>query len=195
MPRKKNATEDEKMPETNTDQPEAVAPTEITTETGEARAETSDIEQLQAELEQAQAKANEYLDGWQRAMAEFANYKKRIEREQALNQNMAKANVIKRFLEIFDDLERAAKNLPGSGDAAGWIEGIDLINRKFLTYLQNEGVEPIETEGQFFDPNLHEAISQEDHAELESGQIIGVVQKGYRLGERILRPARVRVAR
>jgi molecular chaperone GrpE len=195
MPRKKNATEDEKMPETNTDQPEAVAPTEITTETGEARAETSDIEQLQAELEQAQAKATEYLDGWQRAMAEFANYKKRIEREQALNQNMAKANVIKRFLEIFDDLERAAINLPGSGDAAGWIEGIDLINRKFLTYLQNEGVEPIETEGQFFDPNLHEAISQEDHAELESGQIIGVVQKGYRLGERILRPARVRVAR
>jgi molecular chaperone GrpE len=195
MPRKKNATEEEKMPETNTNQTEAVAPTEITTETGEARAETSDIEQLQAELEQAQAKATEYLDGWQRAMAEFANYKKRIEREQALNQNMAKANVIKRFLEIFDDLERAAKNLPGSGDAAGWIEGIDLINRKFLTYLQNEGVEPIETEGQFFDPNLHEAISQEDHAELESGQIIGVVQKGYRLGERILRPARVRVAR
>jgi molecular chaperone GrpE len=195
MPRKKNATEEEKMPETNTNQTEAVAPTEITTETGEARAETSDIEQLQAELEQAQAKANEYLDGWQRAMAEFANYKKRIEREQALNQNMAKANVIKRFLEIFDDLERAAINLPGSGDAAGWIEGIDLINRKFLTYLQNEGVEPIETEGQFFDPNLHEAISQEDHAELESGQIIGVVQKGYRLGERILRPARVRVAR
>lgn len=192
MPRKRNATEDENMNETPTEEEGETAVEE--TSAG-STASAVDLEQLQAELDEAKAKASEYLDGWQRAMAEFANYKKRIEREQTLNQHMAKANVIKHFLDIFDDLDRALKNRPEAGDAGGWVDGIELINRKFLTYLQNEGVEPIEAEGQFFDPNLHEAISQEDHADLESGQIIGVVQQGYRLGDRVLRPARVRVAR
>jgi molecular chaperone GrpE len=108
---------------------------------------------------------------------------------------MATANVIKRYLEIFDDLERAIKNRPQSDEASRWAEGIELVYRKFLTYLENEGVQLIEAEGQFFDPNQHEAISHEDHPELESGQVIEVVQQGYRLDNRVLRPARVRVAR
>ena len=199
MPRKKNEIKEEDMVET----PEAEEIEGVLKEIEGESSENSDtpavspeeLAQLQSVLEQAQAKASEYLDGWQRSMAEFANYKKRIEREQTLNQQMAKANVIRRFLDLFDDLDRAIKNRPESGDAQGWAAGIELINRKFQTYLQNEGVEPIETEGQFFDPTLHEAISQEDHADLDSGQIIGVVQQGYRMGERVLRPARVRVAR
>jgi molecular chaperone GrpE len=153
------------------------------------------LEALQEELAQTNAKANEYLEGWQRSMADFSNYKKRIEREQAQNQQLATANVIKRYLELFDDLERALKNRPKEAEAANWAEGVELIYRKFLAYLENEGVQLIEVDGQFFDPNLHEAISHEDHPELESGQIIGVVQQGYRLGDRVLRPARVRVAR
>ena len=155
----------------------------------------AELESLKEELSQAQAKASEYLDGWQRSMAEFANYKKRIEREQAQTQQWATAIVIKRYLELFDDLERALRNRPADQDGARWADGVELIYRKFLNYLENEGVQLIETEGQFFDPNLHEAISNEDHPTLESGQIIDVVQQGYRLGERVLRPARVRVAR
>jgi len=195
MPRKKTTEETEK-PQND---PAAEAkleenPETIMTETPPIETKT-ELESLKEELSQAQAKANEYLDGWQRAMAEFSNYKKRIEREQTQAQQWATANVIKRYLELFDDLERALKNRPQDNETARWAEGVELIYRKFLNYLENEGVQLIETEGQFFDPNLHEAISQEDHPELESGQIIAVVQQGYRLGERVLRPARVRVAR
>ena len=81
------------------------------------------------------------------------------------------------------------------GDGAVWADGIDLIYRKLLGAFEADGVKLIETQGQFFDPVLHEAISQEEAPDLESGQIIGVVQTGYTLGERVLRPARVRVAR
>ena len=196
MPRKKRSKDEEEMVTEAVEEQEKDAAQEANgaelTEQDDLRQQ---IEQLQADLEQAQTKANEYLDGWQRSMAEFANYKKRIDREQTLNQQMAKANVIKRFLDLFDDLDRAIKNRPQAGDAAGWSEGIELINRKFQSYLQNEGVEPIDAEGKFFDPTFHEAISQEDHDGMESGQIIGVVQQGYQMGDRVLRPARVRVAR
>jgi len=150
---------------------------------------------LNVELAAAQAKAQEYLDGWQRERADFFNYKRRIEREQGQGTQNALGNALRRYLDIADDLERALRNRPQEGDGAAWANGIDLIYRKLLAAFETDGVKPIETEGAFFDPSLHEAISQEDHADLESGQIIGVVQTGYTLGERVLRPARVRVAR
>lgn len=199
MPRKKITTENQshQQPEPESS-PEETLHAETTPETATAIAEAptvSEVEALKEELSKAQAKANEYLEGWQRSAADFSNYKRRIEREQAQNQQLATANVIKRFLEIFDDLERALKNRPQNPEFDQWAEGIELVYRKFLSYLESEGIQPIEAEGQFFDPNLHEAISQEDHPELESGRIISVVQQGYRLGDRVLRPARVRVAR
>jgi molecular chaperone GrpE len=150
---------------------------------------------LQAELQAALAKAEEYLDGWQRSRAEFANYKRRIEREQAQTYQSAAGSIIKRFLEILDDLERALKNRPEGGDGAGWAAGIELIYRKMISYLEAEGVRRMEAEGQMFDPNFHEAISQEDSPEHQSGQIIEVIQHGYFIGDRVLRPALVRVAR
>ena len=150
---------------------------------------------LQSELDQAQAKAAEYLDGWQRARAEFANYKRRIERDQTqLSQSIA-GSLIKRYLEVVDDLERALKQRPAGGDGAVWAAGIELVFRKFLAILEAEGVTLMDAEGQYFDPNLHEAISQEHIAGYESGQIIEVVKPGYMLGDRVLRPAGVRVAR
>lgn len=153
------------------------------------------VEELQRHLEATQAKADEYLDGWQRARAEFANYKKRIEREQAIIYQNTAGNVIKRFLEVADDLERALKNRPNDQEGAQWANGIELIYRKVLATIEGEGVTRIEPNGQFFDPTYHEAISQEDSPGYESGQIIEVLQPGYMLGERVLRPARVRVAR
>jgi molecular chaperone GrpE len=174
---------------------EVIADDDPVAEEPETEPEKSEVERLQEELAQAQAKADEHLDGWQRAAADFANYKRRMAREQAQTQQRATANAIIKYLEIFDDLDRAIKNRPQTGEAASWAEGIELVYRKFHAFLDAEGVEMIESEGQEFDPNKHEAISQEDNPDFESGQIIGVVQQGYRMGDRVLRPARVRVAR
>lgn len=155
----------------------------------------AEIAELQAELSQSRAKADEYLDGWQRSRAEFANYKKRVDRDQLLVTQNAAGRIIKRYLEVLDDLERALKNRPQEGEGASWANGIELVYRKFKSILESEGITPIEAEGQFFDPNLHEAITSEDSEEHESGQIIEVLQQGYMLGDRVLRPAMVRVAR
>lgn len=154
-----------------------------------------EVQALQDELKDWQAKANEYLDGWQRARAEFANYKKRVEREQASAYQNAAGNVIKRHLEILDDLERALKNRPVEGDGAAWANGIELVYRKFISFLEAEGVRPMQAKGQFFDPTMHEAILQEESSDHESGEIIEEIKQGYMLGERVLRPAQVRLAK
>lgn len=154
-----------------------------------------DMEELQADLAEWKAKAEEYLDGWQRARAEFANYKKRVDREQAQTYQNAAANVIKKFLDIADDLDLALRNRPDSEDGLAWAAGIELVYRKLLTALESQGVTRMQAEGDFFDPNLHEAISSEDNPDYESGEIIEVIKHGYQQGDRIVRPALVRVAR
>lgn len=154
-----------------------------------------EVVQLKKDLEEIRSKADEYLDGWQRSRAEFANYKKRMDRDQAQIYQTAAGSIIKRYLEILDDLDRALKNRPQNGDGAGWAAGIDLIYRKFQTILESEGVKIMEAEGKIFDPNLHEAISQTEVPGFESGQIVEVIQKGYMLGDRVLRHALVRVAK
>jgi molecular chaperone GrpE len=156
-----------------------------------------EVSQLRLELDQALAKADEYLTGWQRERAEFINYKKRVERELSQGGQNAFGNAIRRYLDIADDLARALKdkNRPTKGNGAIWAEGIDLIHRKMIAAFEADGVKMIDTDGKFFDPTMHEAISQEDSRKHESGQIIDVVQPGYILGERVIRPARVRVAR
>lgn len=156
-----------------------------------------DMEKLRSELDEALAKSDEYLQGWQRERAEFFNYKKRMEREQSQGSQNAIGNAMRRYLDIADDLARALKNKnrPIEGDGAIWADGIDLIYRKMLSAFETDGVKMMVTDGAYFDPNLHEAISNEDSPDHESGQIIEVVQPGYTLGDKVLRPARVRVAR
>jgi molecular chaperone GrpE len=161
----------------------------------ETRSLEDQVADLQAELEQLGAKSEEYLDGWQRERAEFANYRRRVERERETSQQNITGNIVRRYLEVVDDLERALKNRPNEGDGAAWAEGIELIYRKMLNLIEAEGVQPMEAEGQLFDPNLHEAISHEDDPDRESGEIIEVIKSGYTLGDRVLRPALVRVAR
>ena len=149
---------------------------------------------LKQQLAETRTQADEFKDGWQRALADFANLRRRTERDaQAANQN-ATINVVRRYLDIADDLDRALTNRPKDAEAAGWADGIELTYRKLTNYLENEGLTVIPVDGEF-DSSLHEAISHEDSPQHSSGQIIGVVQKGYRLGERVVRPARVRVAR
>ena len=152
------------------------------------------LDLIKAALEVSEAKASEYLDGWQRTQAEFANYKKRVHRDRELINQDAVGKVVRNYLPILDDLERALKDRPQEDDNAAWANGIELISRKMVTLLENDGVVPIDAVGELFDPNLHEAIAQVPGGNYESGQIIEVVQTGYRIGERILRPARVVIA-
>jgi molecular chaperone GrpE len=146
---------------------------------------------LQQQLTEAQAQAAEYKDGWQRALADFQNYKRRTDAERADTYQNAVGNIIKRYLPVLDDMERAMTARPAD---LAWANGVELICRKLQTILENEGLKRIEAEGQPFDPNFHEAISQEPADGVESGHVIGVVQNGYMLGERVIRPALVRVA-
>lgn len=151
-----------------------------------------EIEALMKRLEEAEAKVAEHLDGWQRAQAEFINYKNRMQRDQETMKLLMKGDIIKKFLPVLDDLERALQNRPS--DSGSWIGGIELIHKKLQSILDSEGVKRIEAEGQLFDPSFHEAISHEPAEGVESGHVIEVVQNGYMLGDRVIRPAMVRVA-
>jgi len=162
---------------------------------GEVEELQDEANDLEVALEEAKTKANEYLDGWQRARADFANYKKRVERDQSNTYQLATGSVIKRFLEVLDDLDRALKNRPESGEGANWANGIELVYRKLISILESEGVVPMKSDGMEFDPNLHEAISSEQSDLHKSGEIIETLQQGYMIGDRVLRPAVVRVAK
>jgi molecular chaperone GrpE len=150
---------------------------------------------LQRALDKARAEAEEYLTGWQRERAEFANYKKRVEREQEDSRQRIAGEILTGYLGVLDDLRRALKDRPAIPEAEPWMAGIELIHQKLLSILDANGVEPVSGEGMPFDPNLHEAVTYEESGDHQSGHVIEVLQEGYRLGDRILRPARVRVAK
>jgi molecular chaperone GrpE len=151
----------------------------------------AEIEALTSQLREAEKKAAEYKDGWARAQADFQNYKKRLERDNELTYIAMKGDIVKKILPVLDDLERALQNRPADN---GWANGIELIARKLQNVLESEGIKRIEAEGTEFDPNYHEAISNEPADGVKSGFVIAVVQNGYMLGERVIRPAMVRVA-
>ncbi len=156
-------------------------------------------EATRSELEAVKAKSAEYLEGWQRARAEFANYKRRVEKEQSETYQNATARVISRFLDVNDDFDRAMQEKPADpNDAealAQWAAGVGLIQRKLQNILDAEGVERVPAEGLPFDPKQHEAVTQEESDSYEPGQVIGVVRQGFRIGDRVIRPAMVRVAK
>jgi len=163
------------------------APREITVE--------ERINALLEEIERLQKESSEYLDGWQRERAEFANYKNRTAREKEDARTQIASEIITKYLEILDDLELAIINRPAENESEAWADGIELIHVKLNTILEDEGVEVIRAEGDTFDPNFHEAITYEEDDDHQDGQVIEVVQKGYKLGDRVLRPAKVRVAK
>jgi molecular chaperone GrpE len=154
--------------------------------------ENSILADLEKKLAEAEAQAAEYKDGWQRSVADFQNYRKRVEAEKVDTYQNAVGSIIKQYLPILDDMERALAARPTD---LPWVEGIELIYRKLQFILEAEGLKRIEAEGQKFDPNFHEAIQQEPCDGYESGQVIEVIRNGYLLGERVIRPAMVRVAK
>lgn len=152
------------------------------------------ISDLERQLKESQIQSENYLDQWRRTAAEFANYKKRIEREQIEATKYCNAALLTRLLPILNDIDRAFQHLPDVLKDDPWIEGMTLILRKLHNVFEQEGIQEIAVEGQKFDPNLHEAVTHEPNDSVPEGYILGEIEKGYCLNDRVLRPAKVRVS-
>lgn len=172
---------------------QAIAGEVLPAEAEEAAPEEA-LASLRQELEDAQARQAEYLDGWQRARAELANARKRFQREQGQAYDSARADILVRLLPIVDDFQRALENVPEEASNDPWLEGIRLIERNFQHVLEQEGVSAIADAGQEFDPFLHQAVTHEPSDSVPAGHIISALRTGYRMGEQVLRPSMVRVS-
>jgi molecular chaperone GrpE len=142
-----------------------------------------------------QLKAEECLDLLRRTQADFVNYKRRMNQEQAEGRIAAQSALLSHLLPVLDDLGRALGAAPPELANHPWVQGLHLVARRLVTQLDQLGVRQIGTAGEPFDPHRHEAITTEARANAPEGTILYVVQPGYALGERVIRPAQVVVAR
>ncbi len=157
--------------------------------------EPNALESLQQALSSERERADANLAGWQRAAADLANYRKRVEQEKNDLIKSANAELVLRLLPVLDDLDRAFQTLPDTLSSLTWVQGIMLIDRKLRAVLEQEGLAPYESVGQEFDPAYHEAILQEECDPANDGKVLTELQKGYRFHDRVLRPAMVKVGR
>ena len=186
-----------------TDHPTNGGPRPRTKTRGEERAEAittpsrielaERIEQLERELADVRRSDEEHRNNWHRSAADFANYKRRTDEERMTLTQFSNAVLIGKLLGVLDDFDRALDNVPADAHDP-WVEGVRLTERKLRNVLESEGVAPIEAVGQPFDPNLHEAVAHEETADHRDNEVIGEVQRGYRLHDRVIRPSLVRVA-
>jgi molecular chaperone GrpE len=146
-----------------------------------------------SELADLQRERDDYKDRWLRKGAEFDNYRKRVERERREQADQAVIDLLQELLLVVDDFDRA---LTVGGDEGGaYRKGIELIHGKLLDLLRKQGVTAMDVLGADFDPNVHMAVMHEQSPEHREGEVIGELQKGYMLGDRLLRPAMVKVAK
>jgi molecular chaperone GrpE len=155
----------------------------------------ADIEALRSELSDARAQSDEYLTALQRERAEFLNYKRRTAEERERDLGLAAEGLIRKVLALADDFDRAIEARPDSIATDPWFEGVAAIDRKLRTLLESEGVSPIDAPpGTPFDPREHDAIANVPGTGRPEGEIVEQVRRGYRLRDRVLRPALVAVA-
>jgi len=147
-----------------------------------------DPDKLRQLLEEERGKAQSYMQNWQRAAADYQNFKRRVEEERTETARFANASLIINLLPLMDDLERALHNIDTHLAGLTWVDGIRLIHRKFQAVMEMAGVQEIPADGREFDPSMHEAVAQVPG---EENKVVSVVQKGYRLGDRVIRPAMV----
>ena len=171
------------MEDQRTDSPEAAAAVSETEQPG-----STDVAQLQKERD-------DYYDRLLRATAEFDNYRKRTDRERQQLAEAAAADLIKDLLPLVDDMERAMKADAGHEDAAPILRGVEMIHKQLLDTLRKRGVTPIEALGADFDPHYHMAVMHEHAEGRRENEIIEEFTRGYMLGDRLLRPAMVKVAK
>ena len=157
--------------------------------------EKKDLENLEKQLAECQRLKEQYLDGWQRARAELLNYK-REEMERVGNLiKYASEGLILKILPILDNFEIAEKKLPEELKNDKNIKGILQIKTQLEEFLKNQGVEEIKCLGEKFDPRFHEVVEEIESENKESGIVVAEVQKGYKLHERVLRPAKVKISK
>jgi molecular chaperone GrpE len=155
----------------------------------------ADIEQLNGELQTSQAKSEEYLAGLQRERAEFANFRRRTAEERQAMLGLASEDLIRKVLALADDFDLAIEARPEAIAAEPWVEGVAAIDRKLRALLESEGVTQIDASpGRPFDPREHEAIATVPGTDHLDGEIVEEVRRGYRLRDRVVRPALVAVA-
>jgi molecular chaperone GrpE len=147
---------------------------------------------LEERLAKAEEEAKKFRDNWHRAEADFQNFKRRTEQEREELRRYGNVSVIINLLPVLDDFERAFSSLDSHLAGLSWFDGILLIYRKLRQLLENAGVSAIETEGKDFDPRFHEAVA---HVDGDEGKVISEVQRGYKLHDRVLRPAMVVVGK
>ncbi len=163
-------------------------PEEEQTAKVEAGIGEEDIETLKKALAEEKAKAEGYLASWQRAQADFINYKRRSEQEREETGKLANSVLILHLLPVLDDLERALASIPPRLSKLAWVDGVRLIERKFRASLEVQGLTLVKALGEPFDPNQHEAVMRDKGKE---GVVIEELRKGYKLHDRIIRPAMV----
>jgi molecular chaperone GrpE len=177
-------------PDTNSDGDDIDSSQDLPQDAGRPSAVPDSPQQRIAALE---AERNEARDRMLRVAADFENYKKRVRKEQADSETKARDSVLRDVLEVADNLERAA-SVDERADFKSLQKGIELVNRLFQGKLERHDVRPFDSKGQPFDPRIHDAVSQLPTAEVAPGSVVSEVQKGYRIGDRLLRPALVVVA-
>ena len=153
------------------------------------------IAQLETEVAAARGEAGDNLAGWQRATADFQNYRRRTEQEREQLLGLANESLLRKVLSIVDDFDRAIEAMPSELAKLSWVEGIAAIDRKLRFLLESEGVTPIEAAGRPFDPREHEALTHEETTKAPDETVIGEIQRGYRIRDRVLRPSLVSVAK
>jgi molecular chaperone GrpE len=154
----------------------------------------AELDRLRAELEAAQAQTAEHLASLQRTAADFANYRRRTAEDRERDLGLASELLLRKLLAVADDFDRALETMPPELKAISWIEGIVLLDRKLRALLESEGVTPIDVIGRPFDPREHEAIASVPATGRPDGEVVAEIQRGYRVRDRVLRPAKVAVA-
>ena len=167
---------------------------EATTQGEVAAAGSEDLDALRTQLEEEKTRAEKCLSNWQRAEADLSNFKRRAEQERGDLMKFANSSLIGKLLPVLDDFDRAIGAVPEEARTQNWIEGIKLIDRKLRSFLEQEGVTPIEALGKEFDPYVHEAVMRED-GEGDVDVVVEEFQKGYKLHDRVIRPTMVKVGR
>lgn len=155
----------------------------------------SEVEKLSQELDKVRSELEDTKDRFLRGLADFDNYRKRVTREKEQLTKCANEELIKRLLEVIDNIERALEAASGSRDFEGFKKGIELIYEHVKGILSREGLCPIECVGEAFDPNYHEAVMALDKEDEESDRVVEEVQKGYTLDGRVIRPSKVIVSK
>jgi molecular chaperone GrpE len=152
------------------------------------------VEQLAVQLETAKDLAAEHLASLQRTAADFANFKRRTAEDRERELGLASEFLLLKLLVVADDFDRALEAMPAELKGVAWIEGVTLLDRKLRALLESEGVTPIEAIGRTFDPREHEAIATVPATGRPEGEVVAEIQRGYRVRDRVLRPAMVAIA-